>query len=738
MLAEGGLSRAAAVHRAGGAAGRRPASRRRRSAPLRDWLLGLAADAAARAEVVRQHPGRRAAQHGRSGSRRWPGPPTSRARPPRPAASEADVPTRPRPGSRRRRPRRDGAARRGAGPLAGVRRHRRAAARAAVPGRPDPGPGHRPRSPAGRCPTRRSRTRSRRSVESLVRAAADRAAERTADAWRGRPGGAGAARRGRRTVLAGSSEDFAERLARPRSGPGRATCSTLVSDAGRRQRRTAARLASFGVNGAGLLVMLAVFAQTGGLTGAEVVIAGGTSAVSQKLLEAVFGDTAVRALAAQARHDLMERVERLLAAEADRFRRWWTRRRRRRRPRPGCVRRRPRWSWPGGPRPRSAGRPRRRTRPSEPAGRRQLACGGRRRAAPRAGRPAGGARPGRRARPRAARPAAGRRAARVAGKAGARLRLGAAHTVVALAGATGSGKSSLVNALAGGRSARSGYAGRRPRRRPRWSGAPTPPARCSTGWRSRAGTPRPTAPAYAADGLVLLDLPDFDSVQLEHRLEVDRLVELVDLLVWVLDPQKYADAALHDRYLRPLAGHADVTAGRAQPGRPARPGRAGGVPGRPAPAAGRRRAARRAGAGGVGADRRGAGRAAEGAGRPGGRPARRGAAAGGRPRTGPRRRCGRPARPAPVPGCAGRTGTRWSTRSPTRPARTRSPPRSTGRTGPGPPRSPAGRSPAGCGGCGRTRCAGCGCRRRRPRLFGPGCRGRPRCSGRGWTARCAS
>ncbi|CAA9283233.1 MAG: putative ATP-binding membrane protein, partial [uncultured Corynebacteriales bacterium] len=63
---------------------------------------------------------------------------------------------------------------------------------------------------------------------------------------------------------------------------------------------------------------------------------------------------------------------------------------------------------------------------------------------------------------------------------------------------------------------------------------------------------------YAGDGLVLLDLPDFDSVREAHRLEVDRLVELVDLLVWVLDPQKYADAALHDRYLRPLAGHGEV------------------------------------------------------------------------------------------------------------------------------------------------------------------------------------
>ncbi|MFC7592375.1 ABC transporter [Nonomuraea antimicrobica] len=60
-------------------------------------------------------------------------------------------------------------------------------------------------------------------------------------------------------------------------------------------------------------------------------------------------------------------------------------------------------------------------------------------------------------------------------------------------------------------------------------------------------------------GLVLLDLPDHDSIRLSHRLEVDRLVELVDLLVWVVDPQKYADAALHERYLRPLAGHRDVT-----------------------------------------------------------------------------------------------------------------------------------------------------------------------------------
>src|SRR5215207_4281271 len=84
-------------------------------------------------------------------------------------------------------------------------------------------------------------------------------------------------------------------------------------------KRTTARLTSLGVNGAGLTVMLAVFVHTGGLTGAEVVVAGGTSALSQKVLEAIFGDQAVRTLASRAREDLIERVDRLLRGEAARF-----------------------------------------------------------------------------------------------------------------------------------------------------------------------------------------------------------------------------------------------------------------------------------------------------------------------------------------------------------------------------------------------------------------------------------
>jgi hypothetical protein len=64
---------------------------------------------------------------------------------------------------------------------------------------------------------------------------------------------------------------------------------------------------------------VAVFAHTGGLSGGEIAIAGGTVTLSQKLLEAIFGDQAVRSLAAQARTDLLIRIDKLLAQEAQRY-----------------------------------------------------------------------------------------------------------------------------------------------------------------------------------------------------------------------------------------------------------------------------------------------------------------------------------------------------------------------------------------------------------------------------------
>ncbi|EXG79088.1 GTPase [Cryptosporangium arvum] len=147
----------------------------------------------------------------------------------------------------------------------------------------------------------------------------------------------------------------------------------------------------------------------------------------------------------------------------------------------------------------------------------------------------------------------------LSGKAAERLRLGAEHTVVALAGTTGSGKSSLFNALVGVDVAATGL--RRPvtstAQAAVWNPDGAAPLLDWLGVKRRHHLGDEGADALS--GLVLLDLPDVDSVQVDHRLEVDRLVKLVDLLVWVVDPQKYADSALHDRYLQPLRTHADIT-----------------------------------------------------------------------------------------------------------------------------------------------------------------------------------
>jgi GTP-binding protein EngB required for normal cell division len=148
------------------------------------------------------------------------------------------------------------------------------------------------------------------------------------------------------------------------------------------------------------------------------------------------------------------------------------------------------------------------------------------------------------------------RARAVVARAGERLGLGLESTVVALAGPTGAGKSQLFNALAGEPLAAVG------RRRP------TTSAGQAAVWGDGAEPlldwleipRRHRLAADGLDGLVLLDLPDFDSVEAAHRLEVDRVVGLADLVAWVVEPQKYADAALHDRYLRPLASHGEAMA----------------------------------------------------------------------------------------------------------------------------------------------------------------------------------
>ncbi len=147
------------------------------------------------------------------------------------------------------------------------------------------------------------------------------------------------------------------------------------------------------------------------------------------------------------------------------------------------------------------------------------------------------------------------RARTVVDRAGQRLGLGLEVTVVALAGPTGAGKSSVFNALAGAEISRA--AARRP----------TTSVASAAVWGEGSGplldwleVPRRRhVDEHADDRLVLLDLPDFDSVEASHRAEFERVLALTDHGVWIVDPEKYADAALHDRYLRPLAGHRATT-----------------------------------------------------------------------------------------------------------------------------------------------------------------------------------
>lgn len=159
-------------------------------------------------------------------------------------------------------------------------------------------------------------------------------------------------------------------------------------------------------------------------------------------------------------------------------------------------------------------------------------------------------------------------AATLVEKARRRTALVGGHTIVALAGATGSGKSSLFNALVGDEVATIGA------RRPTTSATTAAtwgadPAAELLDWlavprRHQVDGDDPARALFAKhvaenlDGLVLLDLPDFDSRVASNRAEAERILGMVDLFVWVTDPQKYADSRLHDDYLTALATHDSV------------------------------------------------------------------------------------------------------------------------------------------------------------------------------------
>ena len=155
-------------------------------------------------------------------------------------------------------------------------------------------------------------------LESLLNQEADAAAERAEASWQAHAAG--------RQLLAESGEDLT------RSSPGFARAAErairdwqgavldLVADEGM-GKRSRARFLALGVNGVGVALMIVVFAHTGGLVGAEVGVAGGTAVLAQRVLEAVFGDQAIRRLAQTAKDDLDARVQTLMADELLRYHR---------------------------------------------------------------------------------------------------------------------------------------------------------------------------------------------------------------------------------------------------------------------------------------------------------------------------------------------------------------------------------------------------------------------------------
>jgi 50S ribosomal subunit-associated GTPase HflX len=125
---------------------------------------------------------------------------------------------------------------------------------------------------------------------------------------------------------------------------------------------------------------------------------------------------------------------------------------------------------------------------------------------------------------------------------------------VAIAGATGSGKSSVLNALCAENVAAVGV------RRPTTS-------------RSLAAIPRgsaadlgpfvellgvdDTVEVESLSDVVIVDLPDMDSRVKSHRQAVESVLTVVDAVIWVLDPEKYADLVIHEDFLAPMCRYSD-------------------------------------------------------------------------------------------------------------------------------------------------------------------------------------
>jgi hypothetical protein len=165
-------------------------------------------------------------------------------------------------------------------------------------------------------PTRNLNDAVEAGLESLLLEHAEAAAERAEQSWQSTVAGRQLLALGDRDLGRMSKEFPAEASRAVRDWQG--FVLDLVRKEGAENRSTA-KILAYGINGLGLALMIVTFASTAGTTGGEAGVGAGTAVVGQKLLEAVFGDQAVRSLAARAREDLDGRVHALMDAEFARY-----------------------------------------------------------------------------------------------------------------------------------------------------------------------------------------------------------------------------------------------------------------------------------------------------------------------------------------------------------------------------------------------------------------------------------
>ncbi|MBK8445513.1 MAG: 50S ribosome-binding GTPase [Micropruina sp.] len=153
-------------------------------------------------------------------------------------------------------------------------------------------------------------------MEVLIREEGESAAERAETAWANDAAGRQLLAASR-TDLSRASEGFPAQVSLAIRNWQADVLELVTTEGG--SKKSKARFFALGANGVGVALMMVVFSMTGGLTGAELGVAGGTAVLAQRVLEAVFGEDAVRRLAKVAKNELDARLEALMASELARF-----------------------------------------------------------------------------------------------------------------------------------------------------------------------------------------------------------------------------------------------------------------------------------------------------------------------------------------------------------------------------------------------------------------------------------